>query len=220
LVGLKNIGDFFELSGDVTCDGDLALSKPLFIKDLTLKTLLGCRLYVAGEVFQQGEIKYQSLDSARNLTNLQIVSSEAIVMGIGQTHCETTAGWYFDNNKDNDPAKWTPLKLRFASHLPETRRLKQADKESFHQGLAALATKMNVVDASCRSGADPRNLHFERLLLVAPNIQSRYTGQFTGVIIAEYANFGLSKFSFRFDDVFKSTPVLPMLENADYLVIE
>ena len=78
-------------------------------------------------------------------------------------------------------------------------------------------------DASCNSnslGIAPREVHFERLLLNAPRIDSRYQGQFTGVVIAEVALMSLSKFSFTFDPVFSRVPVLPLLLPSDYLLVK
>lgn len=213
-------------TGKVTCDGDLGVRGILFLKDVTIETKEGCRIYVAGPVIQQGEIKYLNLDQsqgAKNLTNLQIVSSEMISMGIGPSHCESASnpGWY---NTNPGPAATpnTPLAIRYGSYLQETRRIVPGSA-SANDRLTLLknfTTAAGVQDASCRGGTAPRELHFNRLMVVAPNIQNRYTGQFTGVIIGEYALFALSKFTFKFDDVFKHVPVLPIIETSSYLDVK
>jgi hypothetical protein len=65
-----------------------------------------------------------------------------------------------------------------------------------------------------------RQVSFDRILINAPSLQSRYTGKFKGVMIGETALFSLGKFSFEFDDVFKEVPVLPLLPIENYLVVE
>ena len=78
-------------------------------------------------------------------------------------------------------------------------------------------------DASCgknAAGEFSREEHFDRLLLNAPRIDSRYTGQFNGVIIAETVLMSLSRFSFSFDPVFSRVPVLPLLLPSDYLIVK
>ena len=51
-------------------------------------------------------------------------------------------------------------------------------------------------------------------------INSRYSGKFKGLVIAEYALFWQGKTNFEFDPVFKEVPVLPVLKDSDYLRIE
>jgi hypothetical protein len=61
---------------------------------------------------------------------------------------------------------------------------------------------------------------FSRLLLNAPIINSRYKGNFKGLVIAEFALFWQGKTGFEFDPIFKKVPVLPMLKDSDYLVVD
>jgi hypothetical protein len=210
-------------TGKVTCDGDLGVEGILFLKDVTIETVEGCRIYATGAVFQQGEIKYLkhlSASSSKNLMNLQIISSDSIIMGVGATDCEsdTNPGWYHAARAGN----YKPLTLRLGSHSVETRRLKLDSPEAIARldRLTTFAAAAGVQDASCRGGTEPRAVHFERLMLVAPNVQSRYTGNFKGVIIAEFALFSLSKFTFSFDQIFNQVPVLPMIESASYLTVK
>jgi len=214
-------------TGTVVCDGDLGVRGILFLKDVTIETTSGCRIYVAGPVFQQGEIKYLNHgapQTSKNLMNLQIISSDSITMGIGATDCESDSnpGWYNQYRKDHGGTAPSIYDNRYGTHSADTRRMPGGGPaaQARHDQLKGFATAANVQDASCRGGTAPRELHFERLMLVAPNIQSRYTGQFTGVIIAEYALFSLSKFTFQFDEVFKQVPVLPVLETSSYLDVK
>jgi len=220
-------GDFYEVKGDLTCDGDLAFKKPLFIKDLKLTTLNGCRIYVVGPVLQQGPITYVSLNSSSNRTNLQIISSDFISQGIGTSHCETAGSfsWFLHHGASHEN---NPLKLRLTAHRPPLRATYFSNSVSYWDSLRNVFSGMDLEDASCRLGGDPqktnlerRTLGFERLLLVAPMVQSRYIGKFKGVIIAEFANFTLSQFDFTFDSVFKDPEVgvLPLVPSQQYLEI-
>lgn len=219
--------DYTLATGNVVCDGDLGVKGILLLKDVTIETTAGCRIYVAGPVFEQGEIKYVNHGasaSSQNLMNLQIISSDSITMGIGLTDCETDTnpGWYSNYRKTYGTAAPGIYDNRYGTHSADTRRMSGggADAQARRDQLKAFAAAASIQDASCRAGTSPREVHFERLMLVAPNIQSRYTGQFTGVIIAEYALFSLSKFTFQFDDVFKRVPVLPILETSSYLDVK
>jgi hypothetical protein len=215
LTGLLDRGSHFEMNGSATCDGDLGLDKALYIKNLRLSTVNGCRIYSTQPVVIEGAITYISLSSAKNLTNLQVMSSDTILMGIGDSHCESGSGWFAGN-----PTHLSPLKLRISTHTPEMRRLAAGERSSKYDNLKLLVQTMGARDASCLGGSDPRLVHFDRLMLVAPNVQSRFTGQFSGVLVAEFANFALSKFSFKFDPVFKEVPVLPLLPNTDFLEVK
>jgi hypothetical protein len=62
-----------------------------------------------------------------------------------------------------------------------------------------------------------RVVSFERLLINTPNFNSRYQGEFKGVIIAEMALGSLGDFSFKFDDIFSRVFVLPLLNNNEIL---
>ena len=72
-------------------------------------------------------------------------------------------------------------------------------------------------DAECRP--EGRSVGFERLLLNAPEVHSRYQGHFKGTIIAEYALISLGAFDFDYDPVFSSVQVLPMLEKVKILKV-
>ncbi len=65
------------------CDGDLKLKGNILLKNLKLKTLNGCRLYVDGSVFIQGQILYEQINPEVNQNaNLQITSTESIILGL------------------------------------------------------------------------------------------------------------------------------------------
>ena len=223
LAGMISKGSYFE-SSNLTCDGDLTVKGPLFLNNLTLKTNSGCRIYATGPIFINGKISYtQAVASATNNTNLQLVSSVWINLGVGQSHCEGSPSypaksdinftWYKDNNISS------PFDKRIRDYSAWTR-----DKQQNPDTLAQIQSSIvGFSDASCRiptAGELPRQVHFERLMLNAPRIDSRYTGQFDGIIIGEVTMMSLSAFSFTFDPVFRRVPILPLLLPSDYLVVK
>ncbi len=223
LVGVQSKGNYFE-SSTLTCDGDLTINGALFLNNLALKTNNGCRIYATGPIFINGNITYsQATVGTPNNTNLQLVSAVWINLGVGLSHCESAAGypatsatnltWYKDNSLSS------PFDMRMRKYSVYSRNGQQdpSTLSTIQQGIAGFA------DASCRkstNGELPRQVHFSRLLLNAPRIDSRYTGQFDGVLIAETALMSLSNFSFSFDPVFSRVPVLPLLLPSDYLIVK
>jgi len=91
--------------------------------------------------------------------------------------------------------------------------------EVYNEALQTQSTVgVTFQDASCR--LEGRNIGFDRLLLNAPQVQSRYRGNFSGVIIAEFAMMSLGQFVYAFDDVFSQVPILPKLKASDYLDVQ
>jgi hypothetical protein len=223
LSGLIDRGTYLEASS-LTCDGDLLISKTLYLKDLVLKTADGCRIYSNQSILVQGTITYQKLDAnATDNTNLQLLSTRWVDLGVGDSHCEKAGndGWY------NTPGTVNikPSENRLVTYGAPTRANPTVDgSRAFNQSLLAELRKIPAFqDASCRaaaSGAKPRDVHYERLLINAPRVDSRYTGKFTGVIVAEVPLMSLSVFSFSYDPVFNRVPVLPFLKADDFLVIQ
>lgn len=89
--------------------------------------------------------------------------------------------------------------------------------------LAELAVVESAVghslkDATCRP--EGRDVSFERLLLDAPQIHSRYLGPFKGSLIGEHVLMSLSQFTFQYDDVFSKVAVFPMINSSLYLEVK
>ncbi len=76
----------------------------------------------------------------------------------------------------------------------------------------------SFADASCRP--DGRSVSFERILLNAPIVQSRYQGRFSGTIIAEYTLMSLNTFVFAYDTTFDNVTILPFLDSKTYLDVQ
>ena len=224
LSGLVDTGTFFRNSGTLVCDGDLILRGPVHLENLVVSTVAGCRLYVIGSVFIHGKITYANLTAT---SNLQITSSRSISLGLGMelkngSHCEPTSRWA-NNNGDSSYSQSSSLRTRFVDLF--------TTKDSFLRGvtdpvangnaiLAEAAVIQNATgtfyDASCEP-TNGINVAFERMLLNAPIIHSRYSGDFKGTIIAEVLLMRLNAFKFEFDPVFNSVDVLPYLDPAKFI---
>jgi hypothetical protein len=209
-IGLGSSSAFFTNTGEVVCDGDLLVRGTLFLKQPVIATVTGCRIYATGPVFLQGGITYKNRNSSADKTNLQLVSAKAILLGLGDKSCDST---YKDS----------PLSRRLVSGLAvSTYMTRDAAKLSLTPpkwGEAIYAEGKQIPeleDAGCHGDS----LDFSRLLLNAPQVHSRYKGNFKGLIISELVLFRLGKSNFEFDPVFKSVPVLPRLKDSDYLVVK
>lgn len=207
LTYLTNVANNSGAAVKIRCDGDLYINGTVFLKDPEVETVEGCRIYATGPIFMQGQLRYHNLsNSGDNKTNLQLVSTQMISLGVGVQHCEssTNVGWYYNNPASDQ----SPARKRFQYPGQYTRS--NINGESLY----TIATSiLHLQDASCHG----RNLSFERLLLNAPMVHSRYTGKFTGVLVAEVALFSLSHFAFKFDPVFKTVPILPVLPPEYFL---
>ena len=210
---------YYTNTGEVTCDGDLFLRGTVYLNEPVIRTKNGCRIHATGPIFLQKGPSYVNLGSpeAANNTNLQLVSASVIVMGVGLSHCETDDTMWFFKNKRTNPLYERLLGIwTVKSHVT---RLSPLDPTAEGTAILAEAGKLTgYQDASCYTGG--RSVHLERILLNAPMVQSRLTGNVSGVVITEVALFALSKFSYSFDAVFKAVPVLPLLLPSDFLVVQ
>ncbi|WP_413577561.1 hypothetical protein ACLVWU_04135 [Bdellovibrio sp. HCB290] len=222
LSGLKDEGTFFQNSGTLNCEGDLAVRGPLLLENLTINSKTGCRLYVMGSVFIYGAITYSNNDTTRNL---QITSSKSISLGLGTVkkngnYCNTTdnyalnpTGYGTSSLVNRYSSFWTvPGNFIRASSNPK------AFGDTILAEAALIEAKKGVLyDAGCRT--EGRSVSFERILLNAPLIHSRYEGNVSGTVIAEVSIMSLNKFKFTYDEVFNTVPVFPFLDRSVYLDI-
>lgn len=224
LSGLSDKTTYFKNDGVLTCEGDVALRGPVYFENLKVNSSTGCRLHVIGSVFIYGNISHVNASDNRNL---QIVSTKSINMGLGLTkkdnkYCEPTSRYA------QDPVSYnvSSLKARYVTFWTVPYALTRGVANAQTNGNAIMAEAdliekgegTTLWDASCRP--EGRNIGFDRLLLNAPAIQSRYEGNVTGTIIAEYALMSLGEFKFKYDQVFDRTPILPLLNHQTYLDIQ
>jgi len=225
--GLKDEGTFMRNEGPLNCDGDLAVRGPLYLENLHINTKSGCRLYVIGSVFMFGPIAYDNSEANRNL---QITSTKSISLGLGNVkkdvygfpvYCEPTSRFALQNSEYGDSS----LLIRYSTHwyVKSAYVRQSSDPQAFGDSIVNEARTIEAktgpfMDAACRS--ETRNVSFERILLNAPIIHSRYEGNVSGTIIAEVSIMALGQFKFSFDPVFLDVPVLPYLKASTYLEIK
>ncbi|NLV29588.1 MAG: hypothetical protein GXY47_00415 [Acidobacteria bacterium] len=209
-IGIENGKQYYTNTGEVVCDGDLLVQGTLFLDRVILSTKNGCRIYATGPIFMQNAIVYKTDPVIPDRANLQLVSSQAILMGVGDKSCETSD-------------KESPLSRRLVSgYAVSTYLTREADRksiapETLGKSIYAEGKRIpSLEDATCQADAP----EFSRLLLNAPLVHSRYQGRFKGLVIAEVVLFRLGKSHFAFDPVFKEVPTLPLLKDADYLEVE
>lgn len=246
--GITSAGTYFRNTGPIVCEGDLLVNGTLLLEEPVLRTRTGCRIYATGSVFMYGAITYEN-EAGNELRNLQITSAKAILMGLGQiikdgTHCEENSPpnirWYWDqiqpanfdqatNGLDANAKavyekslKDTAFNRLFFFWPMDTFFTRGASVNPRNAGLEIYNELVNKIglpfDAACRPGG--RGVSFERLLLNAPRVESRYNGDFIGSIIAEISVMALGQFKFQFDPVFSNVPILPRLNDSDYLRVE
>lgn len=210
----------FVMDGTVNCDGDLFVDGTLFMNGVVVESIRGCRLYVTGTVFINEGLQSQGYKSISDEHNIQIVSSRAIILGSGKIHkhgqvCETS-GWYKDNFRNSDVSSLDYRLERVEEANAVTRNFGSTELKKL---IAEESKKLPVTyDASCESVG--RGVDLKRVLFNAPWVLSRYNGNVEGSIIAEIALMALGDFQFKFDQVFQTVPVLPLLEESEILAIQ
>lgn len=196
-------GQEFVCSGDLVVDGVVYLNRPV------IRSETGCRIYATGSVFVTGPITYSGGNEERR--NLQIVSARSINMGLGRNTCGTKL--------IGSDSLLNRLQSEYRRRYFETRGEPNKTVQQKLDDIVADYNKVGyLLDASCDTTG--REVGFERLILNAPIVFSRYTGGFRGSVIAEIALMSLDQFIFEFDPVFTKEAVLPLLSPEDYLVVE
>jgi hypothetical protein len=219
--------DFYTNTGVMVCDGDLFVDGVVHFKNLKLKTENGCRVHTTKTVFVSGPIEY--VDEFA-LSNLQITSSRAIYMGTGM--CYDCYPNYYNVNMSQaraDNVRYWANSLRTRHNLDAYASLILADflkvsnspadipRPAVGVNAAAYYAQkfqelgVTLVDSS-NSFDNTSNTAYRRLLLNAPDVQSRYNGKFEGSIIAEFALWKLGQFVFQYDSVFTAVPIFPLLD--------
>lgn len=209
-IALSPQKDYYTNVQEISCDGDLFIRGTLFLNKPLIETKSGCRIYATGPIFLQNTVQYKSYESADERGNLQLVSAEAVLLGIGDKNCKTT---------ENDSPISTRLLSSYAlsSFITRDANRRSINPQKFSQNIYDRAKRISALeDASCHDDT----LSFSGLLLNAPQVHSRYKGEFKGVVIAEFALFRLGQSSFTFDPVFTKVPVLRLLKDSDYLLVQ
>lgn len=222
LAGLVDQGTYFKINGSFSCEGDLVVRGPLYIENMNLTTAEGCRIYVIGSAFIYGPITYATNATDRNL---QLTSSRSISLGMGAvikngSYCEPGSRF------QTDPSGYgsSSLAVRYTSFWTVPGYYVRQSSSPAAYGASVLAEagviesgEGTLYDAACRS--EGRSVSYDRLLLNAPIVHSRYEGNFSGAVIAEFSIMSLGAFVFSFDSVFNSATILPFLDQGTYLKV-
>jgi hypothetical protein len=209
-IELNSGKDYYTNTREVICDGDLFIGGTLFLNSAVIATKTGCRIYATGPIFLQNGITYRNLAGSPDNTNLQLVSAEAILLGVGDKSCDP-------NSKESPLSRRLVSGYAISTFLTRNANSKSIAPKVFDQSIYDQGKRITALeDAGCRDD----KVGFSRLLLDAPQVHSRYKGKFSGVVIAEIALFRLGNGNFEFDPVFKKVPVLPRLKDSDYLQVE
>jgi hypothetical protein len=200
---------YYTNAGEIICDGDLFIRGIMFLDKPIIMTNTGCRIYATGPVFLQRELTFKNHANNNDKSNLQLVSSEAIFLGVGREKRDTTE-------------KTDPMALRL---LKTPARPSIFTRETYNNNITPQRFTQDLYDKTALVPLEDSSYHddtigFSKLLLNAPVVNSRYKGRFKGLVIAEYALFWPGKTHFEFDPIFKEVPVLPLLKDSDYLSIE
>lgn len=207
----------FLVDGNMTCDGDLFIDGTILLSNVNLTTLGGCRIYTTGTAFISGPISYASSPAT---SSLQISSSRAISMGLG-TYTESCNAAEYAVLQDYVPNSTDSVAIRFRDMWTVPGYFTRDGIAPVTRGQSVVADGASIrayhvlQDATCETQG--RAVTYQHLLLNAPNIQSRYTGDFDGAIIAEVFIGALGNFKYTFDPIFSSTSVLPLLDPSVYL---
>ncbi|MFC1840897.1 hypothetical protein ACFL1N_15065 [Thermodesulfobacteriota bacterium] len=199
--------NYYTNSGEIVIDGDLFVRGIIILNNATIVTNTGCRIYATGPIFIQGPVTFKN--NKDDLSNLQLVSSEAIFLGVGLKTCSPEA--------DADPLSLRLLKTPARPSIMTRSSVRSnISPDTLVQNLYNTAAALPLEDSTCHD----ENLGFSKTLLNAPIIHSRYKGKFKGLVVAEFVLFWQGETDLEFDPVFKKVPVLPVLEYSDYLIVE
>jgi len=203
-------GKYYTNIADVSCDGDLFVRGTLFLNHATIATQNGCRIYATGPIFVQNAVTYKNIGNSRDRTNLQLVSAQAILLGTGEKNCSKT-------DKENPLARRLIAGIASDTFFTRDAHKNSIAPKAFGQ---AIYDQSKLIDSLEDASCDDDTIGFSRMLLNAPQVHSRYKGKFSGTVIAEVILFPPGKSNFEFDPVFREVPILPVLEDSDYLLVQ
>jgi hypothetical protein len=210
----------FVADGPLVCDGDLVIDGTLLLSNVQLTTINGCRIYATQTVFVSGPIDFTN---ENDRSNIQIVSSRAISMGLGAydpSSCSSpsdTVQDYIGSGREDTVS----LRFRDMWTVPSYQTRDGVDPivrgDSIISDEAAVLAVHPLKDAACEPRG--REVGFKHVLLNAPNIQSRYSGQVLGTIIAEIYIGELGSFKYEYDPVFSKVAIFPFLDSSEFFTI-
>lgn len=194
-------GNFFgNTPGQIMdCDGDLFVDGPIYLKDLQLRTTNGCRIYSTGTVFieaQDGLVEREGITfiDITSTSNIQISSAKGILLGLDES--------IITSRKAHDSSDYGPSLSTLDSDIAKIKD----------------GSNISLLKDAANSGE--RKVTFSRILLNAPRVDSRYSGDFSGVLITTHSIWSLGHFTYFYDNVFDSIPILPFLSPETFFSVE
>ena len=196
-------------SGWLECDGDLFVDGIVYLKDLKVRTKSGCRIYSTKTIFvyvteastsHRPGIIYDTTISTQG--NLGLMSSKAIIMGLGKcTSGDSLINRSHDERTDNTPT------LVGVGAIADYNQL--------------ISSGLQLYDAgNCQNYANlGRSVNFEHLIMNAPIVHTRYTGDIKGVLIAQHMVGSLGKFAYEYDPVFDTAAIFPVIPSEQYFTV-
>ncbi|NUN04782.1 MAG: tandem-95 repeat protein [Bdellovibrio sp.] len=188
---------YFTNTSTVVCEGDIVVKGTVLLSSANIQTISGCRIYATGPIFVQGPLNISSPTGNNSLSNVQLSSAVAIMMGVGMEAIGVRQGYSLPTRGDT----------------------------SGHGVMNTVAAEAANIGAATIQDAmrhSSRRVQFSRLLLNAPQVHSRYNDVFRGTIIAEIAVMSPGEFVYYFDDVFlnSSIEILPLLHGPSILRVK
>lgn len=176
----------FAAASNITCEGAVVFDGPVILKDASITTENGCRIYSTASIFVFGNTKVS--DSSAN-ANLQLMSP--IFIGI-------------DISLDD-------IKKRLLYTVNSQVRVSRGSGGELVSLISSDASKLNIT-----SQAGASSSAYARFAAAAPVVYSRHGGNFSGAIVAEHFIGRIGKLSFTFDPVFKDgvTALFPEIKRA------
>ncbi|MDZ4675987.1 MAG: hypothetical protein SGI74_00625 [Oligoflexia bacterium] len=207
-IQLSTLGGYFTNANIITCEGEVIIDGILWLNNAQINTEKGCHLYVTKSVFISGPVTFTTTNDSRNL---QISSARAIALGLGRNTCASTI-----SGLDS-----IAYRLGFANASIFTGFFTR-NLGTPTEGIVSIKADADTIGVLKDAVCEPlgRNVGFERLLLNAPVVHSRYKGKFSGSIIAEITLASLGSLIFTFDPVLARVPILPLLSPSDYLTVQ
>lgn len=207
LKNFQQTGAYYSNTPDqwMECDGDIYVPGVVLLKNLKIKSKYGCRIHASGSVFVQAPVNTtvgrQGIEYDNAKAHLQIMSSKAVLFGLGDCSVKTLLHGDTVDHRIADERTTTPTLVSLG--VP-------ADYDLF-LGSDGEHTIKDVSNCESNYTDARRNVAFSKLLVNAQVVHSRYTGNFTGVIIADHMVGSLGKFAYEYDPIFTTAPIFPQI---------
>lgn len=228
---------------NLVCDGDLFLGSTVFFNNAKIQSVSGCRIYTTGNVFMDVPVISAAYNGSTDY-NTQVLSSQGIWLGVGRlnngSYCERDAnnnpsGWYIAGagvdcttaahagDRACDTGYFRQASMLSRNTWATAYSTTSAIQTYFQQGGTVDQERARVeahlghplYDAACT--ASKRATAISRLMLVAPYVNNRFNGDFSGSVVSEAPLMSLGSFIYQFDPIFAKVSVFTLLDEGELL---